>query len=202
MEFGTESTQGFDTFFDYRIADYLIFILLILICSVVFVQEKSTGIMPILRTTRAGRKKTVLAKLLSILIIISFIEIIFAIETSLIIGLLDGYGGLSAPLQSLSRYIYCPYEITIGEFILIRLLIRIIAFTLFSVVIMLSSLFTYNYVIGCLSGLGFLGINLLLDALKDRLLGKALLANIVNVVSVGSLYERYYAVNLFGYVID
>ena len=202
VEIGFDNARGFDTFFDYRISDYFIFVVLILIGCVIFIQEKSTGIMPILRASEGGRTKTALAKLITMVITIFLIEAAFAIETSAIIGLYEGYSELSDPLQTFSGYLYCPYDITVGEFILIRLLIRILAFALFSAVIMLVSLFLYNYVLVCVSGLGVLGINLLLDAFSNSVVSKMADANIVNVVSVGSLYERYYAVNLLGYVVD
>ena len=61
VEIGVEYTRGWDEYFAYDTVNIFIFVMLIMLGSVIFAQEKQSGFLPIMRTAKNGRAKTAVA---------------------------------------------------------------------------------------------------------------------------------------------
>lgn len=194
-------TRGWGEYFDYTIVDLFIFFLLIMLGSVMFAEEKQSGILPIIRTSKNGRARTAAAKILTALIFTWFVTLIFTASTFAVYGLRLGYSSPSNALQSLSEFTLSPYKLTIGEYFAVTIGVKLLAFSLFTLVILAVSTIFYNYIMIYLCGLGFFGLNFLLYTLKyiDSS-NPAKNLNLVAVAAVNPIFVRYRAVNLFGNV--
>lgn len=62
-----EYTHGWEEYFSYEIVNIFIFVFIIMLGSLIFAEEKQTGFLPIIRTSRYGRARTAAAKLITML---------------------------------------------------------------------------------------------------------------------------------------
>ncbi len=200
IQLGIEYTRGWDAYFSYETVNVFISIMLILLCSAVFASERQNNIEPILRSTKFGRFKTAAAKLIAILILSSLIVLLFSFTGLAVFGLRIGLSSPDNGIQVFSSYALSPYELTVGEYFLIGILIKIAAFAAFAmIIVMLSALFS-NYILISLCGLGIYGLNFLLYSIKFTGNGVAFkYLNFVGITAVEPLFSRYRAVNLFGH---
>jgi len=196
---GVEYTRGWGAYFAYDLVNVFLFIMLIMLGSLVFAQEKQSGFLPIIRTARYGRAHTALAKILAAILLSLAFTLLFTLSTWAIFGLRTGYSSPANAIQVLNAFTLSPHQITIGEYFLLTLAVKMLTFALFTVIILTVSTIFYNYILIYLSGLGLFGLNFLLYTLKYINANSPLKnLNFVAVSAVNPLFERYRAVNFFG----
>ena len=194
-------TRGWSEYFDYTIVDLFIFFILMMSGSVIFAEEKQTGILPMLRVSKHGRARTAAAKIISALCFTWFVTLIFTATTFAVFGLRLGYSTPTNVLQSLSEFTLSPYKITIGGYFAVTAGVKLLTFSLFTLVILALATVFYNYIMIWLCGLGFFGLNFLFYALKYLDSSNPLKnLNLVSTAAVNPIFTRYRAVNLFGNV--
>lgn len=199
VEIKMEYTRGWNEYFAYDIVNIFIFAMLIILGSIVFVHEKQSGFMPIMRTTKNGRAKTAAAKIITMLILTTVITLMFTFSTFAVYGLRIGFSSPENVIQALPAFTLSPYQITIGEYFMITLGVKLLTFAVFAMIVGTLSVVVYNYIFIYLSGLGIFGVNFLfytLTYMDPNNVFKNL--NLVT-TSVGNpLFERYRAMSLFG----
>ena len=184
-------THGWDEYFSYDTVNVFIFATLLTLCAVIFSQENQTGFLPIMRVSKNGRVKTAVAKLITALIMTFAVVMSFTLSTFAVYGLRIGFSGDNA-LQSLETFTLSPYRISIFGYLAASVGIKLLAFSVFSLTIIALSAALRNQIIVCLSGLAFLGLNLILSRLPIEPL------DLISSASVTPIFERYRAVNVFG----
>ena len=199
---GAEYTRGWQEYFSYQTVDLFVFLMLIMLGSLLFAEEKQSGFLPVLRTAKNGRIRTAAAKILTMLLLTCTFTLLFTISTFAVYGLRIGYSSPENAIQALSAFTYSPYRITIGAYFWIALGMKLLTFSVFSVLLLVLSVLFYNYVLIYLAGLGVFGINFLLYTIRyidANNLFKNL--NLVTASAVLPLFERYRAMNFFGAVV-
>lgn len=197
-----EYTRGWDEYFNYNIVNVFIFIMLITTGSVVFAYEKNTGILEIIRTYKNGRVKTATAKIATMMIVTTVIVLLFTFSTWTAYGMILGYSSTSNAIQVLSEFLLSPYLITVGQYFLLTIVIKITVFLVFAAVILAISVFFYNYAVIYICGLGFFGVNFLLYSIKYLNADNPFRnLNLMAAAAVNPLFVRYRSINIFGYVI-
>ncbi len=197
-----EYIRGWDTFFNYNAVNVFTFLALIVICSVVFTQEKNCGILPILRVSKNGKAKTAFAKLVSVFIITTLVVLLFTLSSFLTVYSISGYSSTGNAIQAIKDFTFCPYIYTIGEFFIILVLQRLLTFCLFSCTVVFLSLIFNSYTLNFAVSLAFLGINILLNNINyssSNNLFKNL--NLVNTSNLTAFYKDYPALNIFENVV-
>lgn len=194
-----EHVRGWNEYFRYDIVNLFIFAVLLAVSSVLFVQEKQTGMMPLVRVSRGGRIRTALSKIAVLLLITAAVVIVFSAETLLIFAFRLGLSNPANAIQALDDYTYSYNIISIGEYLLISLSVKYAAFSLFALMTAAVSVFLYNYALTFTGGLGVYGLNYLLSVLRymnaDSPLKKL---NFISVSSVSPLFVRFCSANVFG----
>ena len=199
VKIGIEYTRGWDEYFSYDLVNVFLFLMVIMLGSVIFAEEKQTGILPIIRTAKYGRARTALAKICTMLLLTAGFTILFTVTTWAVYGLVLGFSSPANVIQALPSFTLSQYRITIGEYFIITVGVRLLTFWAFATVMLLLSAVFSGYVLIYLSGLGLFGINFLLYTLKyinANAIAKN--ANMVAAAAVSPLFVRYRAVNLFG----
>jgi len=201
IEVQMEYVRGWDTYFNYDIVNILLTILVIMLGTLIFAQEKQSGFMPIIRTAKHGRLRTAVAKILTMLILTSVFVLLFTFSTWAIYGLRIGFSSMDNAIQVLPTFTLSPYQLSIGEYFLITVGVRLLSFAVFSVIILAFSTLFYNYILIYMAGMGFYGLNYLLYSLR-YINGNNPLKNLnlVATEAVNPLFVRYRAVNLFNAV--
>ncbi len=199
VKIGIEYTRGWDEYFSYDLVNVFLFLMVIMLGSVIFAEEKQTGILPIIRTAKHGRARTALAKICTMLLLTAGFTILFTVTTWAVYGLVLGFSSPANVIQALPSFTLSQYRITIGEYFIITVGVRFLTFWAFAMVMLLLSAVFSGYVLIYLSGLGLFGINFLLYTLKyinANAIAKN--ANMVAAAAANPLFVRYRAVNLFG----
>ena len=196
VEIGVEYVRGWNGYFSYRLGDVFVFLLLILLSSVVFTQEKQAGFLPVLRVSKRGRVETAAAKIALTLSVTVLFTLLFVGTSFAVFGMRVGYSSPSNALQALAAFTYSPCRITVGEYFAATIGVKLLAFSVFSMLTLALSNLLRNPVLNYLAGLALFGANLLLSRLDASHAAAHL--NLVSASAANSLFTRYRAVNLFG----
>ena len=200
---GLEHTRGWISYFSYRAGDLLLLFMIIIISSISFTQEKTSGFMPILRSSLNGRSKTAVQKITATVSVVFLLFLVFTAETWIIFYLRTGFSSSSNAIQVFSPLKLCPYVMSVGQYCFVNCLLRALSFVVFSLIIMLISVFVYNYVVIFLSGLGIIGLNYFLYMTRylnaDNIFANV---NLFSAISTTSLFSKYRTFNFFGYPIS
>ncbi|MBQ2826667.1 MAG: hypothetical protein IJF13_05540 [Clostridia bacterium] len=195
-----EYTVGWEDFLTYDGVNIFIFIAVMSIAAVVFVGEKTSDALTIIRTARNGRSRTVVAKLSALTVVSVAAVLVFTGVTWLLFYFRVGFSSPANAIQAFDTFTYCPYNITVGEYFAHSVAVKLIVFTAFSALSAAVAVFVYNYATSYLICLGLFGVNFWLYTLK--------LADspikILNMMSVSTghlLFGRYRALDLFGSVV-
>ena len=159
LTFPLENIVGFDLFFGYN--GFCVFLLLAvaLLGIQLITVEQSAGMSMILRVSKRGRHETVLAKLAVGLIATVVLCTLFTFVSLLVLALKIGLHGWNLPIQMIDAMQLCPLAITVGEGILLSLLVQILtSFAFLSLVILLSVLLKHPLAIFA-SVIAVIGVN-------------------------------------------
>ncbi len=148
----TVYTRGWNEYFAYDTQNVFLLLMLILLGSVIFTSEKQSGFLPILRTAKNGRGKTALAKGLVALLLSGIFCMLFTASTFAVFGLRLGFSDPSNAIQSLSSFALSPYLLTVGEYFLITLALRLLASLIFVLTVVAMSVLLGNYTLVYLAG--------------------------------------------------
>lgn len=201
VEIGVEYTRGWDEYFAYDTVNIFIFVILIMLGSLIFAQEKQSGFLPIMHTAKNGRARTAAAKIITMLLLTCVFVLMFTLSTFAVYGLRIGFSSPGNAIQALRTFTLSPYQITIGQYFAITVGVKLLTFGVFSMIILALSVMFYNYILIYFAGLGLFGLNFLLYTLSyidANSVFKNL--NLVATAAVNPLFVRYRAMNLFGAV--
>ncbi len=198
MDYGVEqvSRGGF--------SDVLLLAMILLLALGLIAKEKQSGVLQLVQPTLKGREKTLLAKLL-VLIAGCALSTILVFSTNLLIsGTQFGFGNLNRYVQSISSFFSMEIVLTVGEFFLLTLLLKLF----FAVVIGLlcfavlcfckSTIFSYGFLALWLGGSYLLYTYIPANAFLNHL--KYL--NIFQFLDSASLLKDYQNLNIFSQAVN
>ena len=203
IEFTETSVRGWVLYFEDHTVNILLFITVILIGSTIFLNDQRSGFRFIMRTTRQGRLHSAVAKTVVWILLTTSLTAAFTIESFVIYGMESGYSDYNNAIQILDGFNTCPFILTLGEYFVIAFIYRLLAMLVMTALCVLVSQFVRHIIVLYLCGIGFLGVNLILNSLRvytaDNLIKHL---NLISVSSALPLMSRYNAVNLLNKVID
>lgn len=200
VRIGVEHTRGWEEYFSYSTVNIFLFLMLIMLGTVIFGQERQSGFVSILRSAKHGRGRTAAAKLLTLLLVSTAFVLLFTLSTFAVFGLRLGYSSPENALQMLQSFTLSPYRVTVGEYFLITLGVRLLAALTFSAAVTALSALAGNEITAYLLGLGFMGLNFVCSLLPAGV-GAVKYINAVSAAAVTPLFTRYRALGVFGNVI-
>ena len=146
VRFPLTPLSGWSNYFNHTVVNYLLFAVIILLVSSVYVPERVGAIYPIIRTARKGRAPLSMAKLFAVLIGTSAVTLLFFASSFAVFALREGFSAVMSPIQAIRTFETCPYIITVGEYFALNTLIRLGAFLLFGCVCALFASAFCDYV--------------------------------------------------------
>ena len=159
LRFPLENIIGFDLFFDYNGFCMFLLLAVALLGIQLITEEQSAGMLMILRVSKRGRHETVLAKLAVGLLATIVLCMLFTGVSLLVLSLRIGLHGWNLPIQMIETMQLCPLEITVGEGVLLSLLVQILtSFAFLSLVMLLSVLLKHPLAIFA-SVIAVIGVN-------------------------------------------
>lgn len=200
---GLEYARGWDRFFTYRPIDLFAFITIIIASSYLFVLERRCDTTFILKSTRNGRAKLAICKVGCLFALITIVSLLFVFTTWLGFGLTYGYSSTNNAIQIFSEFQYCPYLLTVGGYLVRFIVVKLIAYLLFSLIVMLLSIVIRSYAVMCLGSVCVYILNIALNSFRYTNSNNPLkIINLVSAAAVTPLYERYRAFDLSGWLFD
>ncbi len=144
LTFPLENVVGYDIFFEYN--GFCVFLLLgvALLGIQIITEERSASMLALLHTSKRGRHETMFSKIVVGFSITVLLCVLFMATSLSVLALRIGLFGWNLPIQMVEAMQLCPYEITIGEGILLSLLIQIFTSFGFLVCVMMLAVLMKN----------------------------------------------------------
>lgn len=146
--------DGWEALLTYDFSDLLILLLLILGIAPVFTREKETGMTLILSSSKRGGWHLLLSKCGSGGLFASVVTVLFSLENFLVFGVLCGFEGMYSPLYAIETYKHTPYTGTILSCYFLCSALKIMGFSIITLVPTLLSACCRKTLYPCLFSLG------------------------------------------------
>ena len=193
--------RGWNDYLNFEMTGIMALLMTAMVAAICFPMEKEYGTFPLVRVSMRGRQKTVWAKCGAVICGAIGSVVAFSAESFLVFGLTQGYSDASEPVQVLESMRTAWLTVSLGEFALVQLLLRIVAMVAFAFPVILLSVVFYQYVLTYASALILLGVHYLCNLGIGMQKGNIL--RYVNFFAFSNgvrSVERYYAVNINNHV--
>lgn len=147
-------TEGFEKFYSYDFSSLLVILVLILGISPVFSSEKEIEMDILLNTTKLGRNKVNIAKILSAYSFIFFVSILFLVTDLIVHNNLYGLEGFTNPIYSIKGFMISPLNVTIIEYLILSYIVKFLGFITLGTMMLIISSFFKNSVVPIILNIG------------------------------------------------
>jgi hypothetical protein len=212
---GIYSTTQYDIF-NYSLWEFVMIAFCVTATVRMFSLDYSSGSFRLINTSKRTLKNLYAKQLLSVLSVMTAILLlqgIFELVTDIYVF---GAGHFNLPIQQITEFEMCPYQITIAEFFIVKLLIKLLAYTfMISVTGMVTILLRkplISNIVGILICGGGLLLNMIFYIALDKSEGNvqkilkiynrirtAIPQSMINSREYLSRFDRF---NLFGFPVD
>lgn len=134
--------KPWELLFNYRFSDLLILFLLLLGLVPIYVNEKETQMEDLILSSRKGKRNMGMAKMLSIVVYITFLLLIFSTLNLVTFSVLYRLSGFEMPVYAIEAYQYTPISLSVGSFYILLQVIKLVGFVAIGIwLCFLSTLF-------------------------------------------------------------
>lgn len=185
-------------------AEIVLLLLLFVVVWQMFYEEKKKGLFLIMRTMPAGRLKLCTAKIAALFFNTTLVSLLLYGSVALYYMLRLGKPDFGASIQSVAACQSCPYLITVGQYVMLFVCVRILAVLAFAMLLFLVEVLARHIFWMFLTGIGVIIIGVLLY----YLISPAAKGNIMHYSNVFSwflakdLLVDYRNLNIMGNPID
>ncbi len=203
LEIPAAEVRGWNEFFSLQTpVIFLLLVPLALFCQTFTVDSKA-GMVPLLHISKNGGRRTVINKLIYTGITSMAVTVVFTLSPLIIFALSTGFSGINMPIQSVGQFTYCRFEITVGQYLLIYTVIRILFFLCFSLAVAVIGQYTGNEAPAFVFAVVITGVGMAMYNISPTspfyYLQKF---STVAVANVNVLFDRYRGLNIFGNCVD
>lgn len=193
-----EYAVGWDAYHAYTSGNILLVMLLLVLAPGLCIEEFSSGMYPILHATRKGRAHTFAGKLAALLLFTTVAVVLFTATSLGFYGASYGFSSLGNFIQVFEDFKFCPEIITVGEFLAISVLTKILVLFALGTLIMLLSVLIKKYALTFVASLGAVAVNFVLYFfISLEQTGSFDMLNLFSVMDTKMAYTRYYSLNVF-----
>ena len=195
--------RGWNEFFSLSTSTLFLAAALLGLYSGCFTLEGRCGMTNILRVSKYGGRRLAAAKLGYVTISSALLSLAFTLSPLILLALSCGLSDPTLPIQLLDGFTLCRYTISIGEYLVVFSLTRMLVFWVFSLAVAyLGEL--------CGSELPAFALTALLAALGAAMSSIAPTSELwflakfspTSIAGVNILYERYWGLNIFNHCAD
>lgn len=151
--------HGYDDYLVYPMTAILAGLFITVSVAYIYLNDRACGFCSILRTTHGGRTRTALGKLGATMTVAVTATVLLSLSAFAAVGVTAGYSDPTAAVQTLPLCATVPFSLTVGEYLLLRLVLCILAMLTYAGFVAVAASLGFSYV-GCL-GIGalFWGVN-------------------------------------------
>lgn len=197
-ELYSEEVRGWNEYFSLKTPTILLAIALVGTLCDTFTSDRRAGMSNILHISKYGLGASVRAKLIFIAAASSFLTLIFTCMPLVVFLFSCGLSSVNHPVQMLTEFCYCPYNLSVLQFFLIYLILKIIFFTLFALLAAVVNQIFENDKIGFVTAsviwLSGTFLSKIQPSSEYYFLQKF---SVVELFNVNILFTRYRGLNIF-----
>lgn len=199
-----DKSLGVEDFLNSPVTDFLALVLLFICVSRIFLHDREQGILLLLYTTPNGRNKLIFNKIMFSIICSAFLVFMFFSEVFVIENILYGFGDLSRPIQSVFGYYTCNLAISVKEYMVIYIFMKILSYSVFAVIFSFICTFSKNNLIvyGSSSGICLLFFIFYKKISPLSPLSFLHYCNPVQILNLKEVLGTYTNVNFLGYPVS
>ena len=192
--------RGLVTALDFALTDVVAVFAMLLLATVLVRFERDTGLLALIRSARAGRCKTALAKLAALALSLAPVLVLLYGVNLIYCHACYGLGPLSRSVQSVPALMRTTLSLSVGQYIGLFLLTKWAAALAAGAWVMLAMLAAKRLFTGTLAAGGFLALNLLVRSLVPATSRWNVLkyANLVSLLRTNEFLGRYHNLYWFG----
>lgn len=127
-----EITPGYDLGIvlttSFQLTDYLLLILVLLVCVTLFSLERDNGLTVLIKSTSKGRQHTAFSKLAVTLLIVAGMTLFFFMSILSVGQLVFGLGDLNRSIQSVPEFMNCTIKCSVLGYLVIWLVQKMLTF--------------------------------------------------------------------------
>ena len=201
-EIPAEGQFGWNEYFSMRLPTILLALASLVVFSGAWLGEKRNRIVNVLRVSKRGCAPLILAKLSASALVSVCLTLLFTLSPLAVIAVTRGFSPLSMPIQALSAFEFCPYALTVGQYLALTVSVQTVLFLLFSLlVIFLGQILDHELpVYGILLALLTAGY-WLSGRQTDSAFYDLRMFNFVDLAAGDFLFAKYRALNLGGLLV-
>lgn len=193
-----EDAKGWDVFF---MCDTSILTLLLITFTIplIFSNENSTGMIPVMRTAKCGRRQTSRAKTEAAVIVSILAMLTIEFVKFMVVCVKHGYSSLAFSVQSFADLVFVPYSVSIAGYLGLHLLCGTVSVVAYGLILNELTAVFYNGLLSSAFGIVFYLLNLLFKMSFDIDKSSVLRAgNFVNISSVPYVLSDYGYIRIGG----
>lgn len=198
-----ENAKGWDVFFLYDIDNILIFVFIAILSITIYSIEYQTDCLSVIRVTKGGRFLTAISKGIVLILSILVVNLLFSLETAIIIGHKIGFSSIDNVIQVFKDFVLCPFRLSVLQYGIASFVFESVSYFTFSTIVALIILILKNTLLAYISTIGIFCINIVFYFIRS--LSGNMVLNTINIISVSSadtLLTQYKATNFFNHVIS
>lgn len=134
-EIPAEGQFGWNEYFSMRVPTILLALASLAVFSGVWLGEKRSRIVNVLRVSKRGSAPLIAAKLASSALVSVCLTLLFTLSPLAVIAVTRGFSPLSMPIQALSAFEFCPYALTVGQYLAVTVSSQAALFLLFDLTV-------------------------------------------------------------------
>ena len=199
-----EYVRGWEPYFAYDHGGLCLLLFLLVLVTGMILDEKKSGIFPLIHATREGHSTLILTKFAALLTAVTVAVITFSGTTLLFYGIrYHGFSSLGGYVQLMEDYLYCPQMLKVGELLALTVFMKILVMTALGMLILMLSSLLRSHAFTYMSGLLLVAGNFVLYLTEYLNPNNPLhLMNAFAVMDTDLLFGQYYAINFFGLAVS
>lgn len=191
-------TDGFCSLLNYNFSSLLIFLLIILYASQIFVSEKESGMYELIMTTEHRNVGYVLTKLKSLILYCVFLTVMFYIVDLISFYKCYYLRGFDLPLYAVNGFEKTPLNIKIWQYILLSFFINLLGYFLISLICSYISIISKNGQSAIIIAFIVFALLICLNSIEVGKIQNILDFNPLKLLQIQNLFASFKALNFFG----
>jgi len=197
-------SKGFTTATNFLITDIIAVLLMFFLSTLLIYDEKDKELFSLIKSTASGRGPTIIAKIGALGINMLIITVAMFGANLLFTGFVYGFQNLGVTLQSIPEFINSTLHMNAGQYLLLFLFSKFIAYFTVSLFVLLVALFARHPAVTYLISGSVLFLSFMLyqtiPSISNFNIFKYI--NLVSFVRTNELYQDYLNLNLFEHPVN
>ena len=195
--------KGWNEYFSLTYPTLLIILEVTATLSTIFVDDIKKGLKPIFHCTRNGEIKSKSYKLIVIFIVSSIIAIKNTVIPLLLLKFSSGLSPINLPVQIIDCFTLCPFALSISEYLMVSIILKILFTTTFSIVIAGIGAICESEYIAILFSLSLTISSILIARIPlNSQYYSFSKFSITKILDIKVLFEKFMALNIFNVCVE